>query len=371
MSVRVSYKKQFLVYVFLFLILATIIEIGSRIYEYQLSRCALLDSASYETIDESLRDKTCSDSNRLVYEKPNITVLQPNQHYDTINVNSFGFRGNEISKEKQEGTYRIFIVGGSTAFGAGATSDENTISGFLQKIFDKERNITDNIKHIEVINAGIPGANSVREYYYIKNTLLQFQPDMIVIYDGLNDAANAIINKNDLGKAPENELMNIQTDFDHIISKYFQIYRTPFVLNYIIFKSTTEISYDINSIAQMKQNWHDRWEDICKIGDSKDIKIIVTLQPILGTGNKTLYFDEITKAKSIESQATVKAINELELPLHQLSDTCLTYDLRGVFDDVKEPIFYDNGHTNVKGNEIIAKKLFEVIKPVIYEKNSQ
>jgi lysophospholipase L1-like esterase len=359
MSVQVSYKKQFLIYLLLFLILVVVAEIGSRIYEYERpSVCGLLNTGSYTNVNDSLKNQICQDMNNVSFEKPSITILKPNQHFETINVNSFSFRGNEIIKEKPEGTYRIFLVGGSTLFGWGSTSDQNTISGFLQKMFDE----IEVDKKIEVINAGVPGANSIREVHYIKKILLEFNPNMIIIYDGVNDASNAITNKNDLGKAPENEMKEVQKNFNELIVKYLQMYRTPFVLNYLIFVGTSSTSYDINSISEMKENWTNRWTDVCKWSDSKNIKVIITLQPALGTGNKTLYADEIVTAKSNESQMLIKAINELESPLNKLSNICFeTYDLRGAFDEVKSPIFWDNQHMNDLGNEIIAEKLFNLI----------
>lgn len=359
MSVQVSYKKQFLIYLFLFLILVVVTEIGSRIYEYQQpSECGLLNSGAYTNVNDSLKNQICQDMNKIVFEKPSITVLKPDQHLETININSFGFRGDEIIKEKPEGTYRIFLVGGSTLFGWGSTSDQNTISGFLQKMFNEVK--VD--KKIEIINAGVPGANSIREIHYIKNFLLEFNPDMIIIYDGVNDASNAIINKNDLGKAPENKMKEVQKNFNELIKTYLQMYRTPFVLNYLIFVGTSSTSYDINSISEMKENWTNRWTDICKWSDSKNIKVIVTLQPALGTGNKILYADEIITLESNESQMLVKAINELESPLNKLSNVCFeTSDLRGAFDEVESPIFWDDQHINDLGNKIIAKKLFELI----------
>ena len=52
------------------------------------------------------------------------------------NFNSLGFRGTEFSEVKPPNTYRIFMVGGSTMIGSGGASDETTIPGILQKIFD-------------------------------------------------------------------------------------------------------------------------------------------------------------------------------------------------------------------------------------------
>ena len=67
------------------------------------------------------------------------------------NFNSHGFRGAEFSEIKPPNSYRIFMVGGSTMFGSGESSDDTTIPGILQKIFDSDNSIT---QKIEVINAG-------------------------------------------------------------------------------------------------------------------------------------------------------------------------------------------------------------------------
>ena len=69
-------------------------------------------------------------------------------------INSLGFRGAEFSKEKPLGTYRIFIVGGSTTFGTGV-ENHNTIPSLLQNFYSNGK--FDDIKQIEVINTGING----------------------------------------------------------------------------------------------------------------------------------------------------------------------------------------------------------------------
>lgn len=364
MSVEVSYKKQFVLYLFLTLAILTIVEIGARVYEYQLSDCKFLDSESFNHVEYELKRQVCDDSNRLVYEKPSISILQPNQNFETLNVNSFGFRGDEISKEKSDEEYRIFVVGGSTIFGAGALSDKQTIPGFLQSKID-QNNFQ---KSFEVINAGVPGANSVREHHYIKNFLLEFDPDMIIIYDGLNDAANAIIQKNDLGAPPSEQIQETQTDIDNFISKNFQFYRTPFVMNFWMFETTKNHSFDDRIIAEMKRNWEERWTDVCEIGKSESIEVVIIIQPILGTSGKELFGDEIEIAKSKNSQLLNRAIDELSGSLENLPDSCTTTnDLRTVFHEIKRPIFYDEGHMNDIGNEIVAEKIFETILPIIEE----
>ena len=37
-------------------------------------------------------------------------------------------------------------------------------------------------------------------------------------------------------------------------------------------------------------------------------------------------------------------------------------DFRNVFDNVKGPIYYDEGHVTDRGNLIVAKSMFEIIR---------
>ena len=68
-------------------------------------------------------------------------------------------------------------------FGAGATSDETTIPGYLQQLLNEKNFEFD----IEVINSGIQGADSNTELDLIQGKLVRFSPDLIIVYDGWND----------------------------------------------------------------------------------------------------------------------------------------------------------------------------------------
>ena len=85
-----------------------------------------------------------------------IDVCQKHQQSENLDLipfenemrfNSLGLRGEEFSEMKESGVYRIFVVGGSTIVGA-EVSEEETIPGLIQKMFDKTE------ENVQVINAG-------------------------------------------------------------------------------------------------------------------------------------------------------------------------------------------------------------------------
>ncbi len=93
-----------------------------------------------------------------------------------VSIDANGFRGS--GPAQRNGRKLAFIVGGSAAFGDTSSSDETTISGYLNRIQDK----------YHFVNAGVPSWNSTQEFYRISLELLDYDPELIIAYDGFNDA---------------------------------------------------------------------------------------------------------------------------------------------------------------------------------------
>jgi lysophospholipase L1-like esterase len=279
--------------------------------------------------------------------------VEPNQHYDTININNFGFRGPEITKVNPEGVYRIFIVGGSTAFGIGS-SDDATIGSFLQKEFD----VLNLYQKIEVINAGVGGTFSYEENNLIKEYLLQFEPDLIIGYDGGNDANYRILEGTTTYK----------TDFSFGFFNLsdLKFYRTPFFLNDFL-NDPISIDWNEENHKVIADNWTRRWMEICELGNSNGFSTLVTVQPTILTIKKELSSDEAQYVLNKPVEETHKIILEsMSKSLSLLKQKCTqTEDLRGVFDGFSEPLFFDHIHVTDKGNKIIADKIYEKILPII------
>ncbi len=124
--------------------------------------------------------------------------IHPTPHYqDTrgVNHNGQGFRRTEeVSTTKPPDTYRIFLMGGSTAYGLGSLSpkgqhkypvltNNETIDHYIEELL--HRNIPS--RRFEVINAGIPSHSSHHHLIYLNQAILKYHPDMIIFLDGTND----------------------------------------------------------------------------------------------------------------------------------------------------------------------------------------
>jgi len=92
----------------------------------------------------------------------------------------------EIPDEKPAGTVRVFVTGGSTAYGAGAPTDAETVPGFVQQILDRGRARRTG-KRYEVVNAANPAWVTTNERIWIANRLAPLGPDLVVQLSGNND----------------------------------------------------------------------------------------------------------------------------------------------------------------------------------------
>lgn len=134
----------------------------------------------------------------LEYEfDPYKNILPTRNYRDTrgIQHNAVGFRrSSEVPIEKPSGTYRIFVMGGSTAYGVGGQwthlqrdfeviKNDETIDAYLER----ELNASLPGRKIEVINAAITSTWSHHHLIYLNQTILKYHPDMVVFLDGFND----------------------------------------------------------------------------------------------------------------------------------------------------------------------------------------
>jgi len=245
-----------------------------------------------------------------LHESSDYSELVP--FVEELNFNSLGFRGPEFSEIKPPNTYRIFMVGGSTMFGSGESSGQTTIPAILQKMFDSDNLV----QKIEVINVGVSGGNSNSELDLIHEKLVTFSPDLVIVYDGWND---------------------LRADYPVEFTK-------------------------------------DAWEWMCKTSNNYNFDIIVTLQPIAGFGNKKLTQQELVNSFTGEGHhgfqliAAKSTYDYMGRELLSLQGNCNVVDLRGTFDDVSGPIYWDQGHVSDTGNLILAEKFHKIVNEIIFNK---
>ena len=98
------------------------------------------------------------------------------------------------------------------------------------------------------------------------------------------------------------------------------------------------------------------------------------LQPTLTFGEKPLtkqeYSNYLTDVDHYGYKMSLKKdmYNGYAKVMKELSNCTNTFDLRNVFENTTDPIYYDGGHMEDNGNEIIAKRIFDLLKEDIKNK---
>ncbi len=105
-----------------------------------------------------------------------------------IGVNNYVWRqhlgGRPVTTEKPAGTVRVFTLGGSQAWGSGASSSRETYDALLEKRL-RERGLP-----VEIHNAGVNGAGVGKVHMFYRDVLAGFAPDLLILDVGLNDSAS-------------------------------------------------------------------------------------------------------------------------------------------------------------------------------------
>lgn len=271
----------------------------------------VLTNSSFESFDTGYSVETTSTD--CGEESRNGIFLQRiwNETNCIVTTNNYGLRGVDFEREKPSNTYRIFTVGGSTTYGGGV-NDHETWPFYLQQEFNRLNLLT----NVEVINAGIMSAETNQELEIIRERLIEFEPDLIVMYDGWNDAIHLTVNE------------------------------------------TVE-----------------NWKSVCKLGNKNGFDTVIIVQPLVGSGQRIHTNQELTAEFARENNKLVKYDNLLEKftsytnHFDVLNDYCTkTYDYRKIFDFVNKPIFSDYGHAGPLGNEIIANNMIVDLSSIISNK---
>jgi lysophospholipase L1-like esterase len=89
-------------------------------------------------------------------------------------ISGHDFRDPAVKKEKPPGTFRIFCMGDSSAFGFGVKINE-TYSYYLADLLKDAAPD----KRVEVINAGVPGYTSEQGIYFLTDVVSKYEPDLV------------------------------------------------------------------------------------------------------------------------------------------------------------------------------------------------
>jgi lysophospholipase L1-like esterase len=131
----------------------------------------------------SLKQILSKDSNIKFSPHPYLRYIPtPNYMKGKNKHNSLGYRGDEIQMPKPAGQFRIVCIGASTTYDTDIDDYRMSYPFLLEKKL-KEKGY----KNVNVINAGAGGWTSWESLIDVELRVLDLEPDMLIIYDAIND----------------------------------------------------------------------------------------------------------------------------------------------------------------------------------------
>jgi lysophospholipase L1-like esterase len=117
--------------------------------------------------------------------EPGLSGLSGRHHFTT---NNFGFRGDSLPDPKPPEEFRIFMVGGSTTECFYLDDTEDVARVAQQQLAQR----APEGRVVRVYNAGLSGSASDDHVAMISQRIVHLQPDLVVVFCGINDLSRSI-----------------------------------------------------------------------------------------------------------------------------------------------------------------------------------
>ena len=291
---------------------------------------------------------------------------KPNQKLKTLTINSQGLRSKELNSDKEN----CVLLGGSVAWGFGASSNSKTICYQIEKILDEKYNIK-----INVINLAEQMHSSHDELLTFIGWYDEIKPKIIISFSGTND-----INQ---GYKNLFKISGLHTRFINFFNKALVIGLTDennifkFVMKTCLrfFKKTENVKSENFEIKKPTSDeipshlFKNKIEIINAVTKNHNISTIHCLQPDLI--QKKVRSDDEIKTYNFLSKEKVNYVNKhLNLLKNMVknfntnnNEPHIKYiDLTKIFDDSQKTIYFDKAHLADLGQKIVAEKISAEIK---------
>ena len=320
--------KIFFNFLFLFLYIFAIGEIGLRVISYFVN---ISDIEKHKYAKKLVRNSN----------NPKLSIEHiPNSQFKLMGVNialnSLGHRNKELAIQKPKYEYRIYIVGSSLIMGWGV-EQEDLFSSILEKRLNLNEDIKKNNKTVTVINSGIMNTNTENHFQLTKEQFNLAKPDTIILGYFINDAAIIREKKNNL----------------ILKHSYFASFAYQKIKSY--FLSDTLANYYIELHNESNLGWLSVNKSIEYLRDfakKNNVNFAILFLPSFHD------FSENNKLNNLYSKINNR-FSEMNIPVINTYDS-LSKEFK--LNPRKSWISRNDSHPNTKAHEIIANDLYMFFK---------
>jgi len=287
-------------------------------------------------------------------------------------INSFGFRGPELSERKAPGTVRIVFLGDSITLG-GRLPEEATFVSRVGKALNSGGS-----SRYEIVNAGAGDVGLAEEEETLKGQVFRLQPDAVVLCWYLNDARPPV-------GFPEEVVynhwfirwINVHPIFrrSYLVGAVYDGVRKSLVARQMVYDRrfdwiepyktgawATDVGAFVSVVHSARFDWGDAWSDaslsrmaeklkgLRDASEARGIRFLVVAMPL--QAQVYARFSSPLTTKPQDEMGTFARKNSIKM-----------LDLLPVLKKrAGELLFYDQCHYTPRGNEIVAKAISDFLR---------
>ncbi len=404
-----------------------IVELGARIYMGFAGKAKA--TAGDTALEKAYRLQFLTESKKPIEGLPKggdlVALRSSTQGYELLNkqksqfwqINEQGFRDSApVPLNKPQGEFRIFIIGGSTAFGEGTKSNENTISHKLETLLNnrveqqkknpekfrpdvfpfwppdraKLMELPPKIRNAKyrVINAAVPGYTSGNQLSQLARDILPYQPDLIIVLDGYSDLL--LDSNQELTEIPHideflhNASKHYQASFNQSLQQWLNGIGIAQVINQVnsqpsnnrqnIRASAIDNSSVLQSLPKDEKElnnrvnrYYENQKQFLRLVQMTKTPVIIALQPeITGRAlNKLSPAERVLRKQLDDNYLDIipAGYNKLFQNSQKLSaaygQNIKVENLYSLPQSVNKPLFFDTVNLTETGNSIVANSLYQ------------
>ncbi|OUC11975.1 MAG: GDSL family lipase [Alkalinema sp. CACIAM 70d] len=343
--------------------------------------------------------------------------LVGNQKNNAVQINAQGFRSKEavnLSKPKNE--VRIFVLGGSSAFGQFNSGNQATFPALLetrlnQQVQEQKSNTkkfrpdvlpyyADELEKVlklppkirdgqyRVINAAVPGYTSGNTLTQVASQILAYQPDVLVVMDGYSDlllpsqqeAASIEVADRLLSNASGHFMASLSQGLGDFFSSLYLVKS----VQYWILKPKASIEQLVDPLSSSNQGLADRLASqpeelnrradrygkyllqLARLSNASKASLVIALQPEVSQRQNLT-----AKEKQLVEQLGTPYRQRVQLGYQRLQQTIdqvnkqapgiTTVQLQDALNQFQGNAFQDPIHLTDAANQTIADRLYDKI----------
>ena len=243
-------------------------------------------------------------------------------------------------------TRRVFIFGGSQAYGVGVDNSEKTNSAYLERILNSKYS---RLGKFEIGDAAVPGGSLRQAYVNLEKVVQYFNPEIAIFSTVLNDILWNHGSDEDYQKVAGAK--HYDPEIPRLFEPLFRHARILFINR----------PWDMGSKSYMYNKYCRDFDLICGLCRRLNIRFAFVLEPNPIDPN----LPKCTKGKfcmeGIDTSSLVSDYHQYIIDKDKANEAPMIDTQVAVFNHREEFLFVDNIHLTERGQELYAETIAEAI----------